>query len=95
MHIIRLLRAPDGCPWDRAQTCESIKSNVIEEAYELADAIERGDDDGIEEETGDVMLQTAFHSVMKEEQGVFLRFRRDNTACEKTYFPPFAHFRQR
>ena len=71
VHIIRLLRAPDGCPWDRAQTCESIKSNVIEEAYELADAIERGDDDGIEEETGDVMLQTAFHSVMKEEQGVF------------------------
>lgn len=70
-HIIRLLRAPDGCPWDKEQTNESIKSNVIEEAYELADAIERGDDDGIEEETGDVLLQAAFHSVMKEEQGVF------------------------
>lgn len=71
LHIIRLLRAPDGCPWDRVQTNESIKSNVIEEAYELADAIERNDDDGIEEETGDVLLQAAFHSVMKEEQGVF------------------------
>ena len=70
-YIIRLLRAPDGCPWDRAQTNESIKSNVIEEAYELADAIEREDDDGIEEETGDVLLQAAFHSVMKAEQGVF------------------------
>lgn len=69
--MVKLLRAPGGCPWDRAQTNESIKSNVIEEAYELADAIERGDDDGIEEETGDVMLQAAFHAVLKEEQGVF------------------------
>ncbi len=69
--MIRLLRAPGGCPWDRVQTCESIKSNVIEEAYELADAIERGDDDGIREETGDILLQAAFHSVLKEEQGAF------------------------
>lgn len=69
--LVRLLRAPDGCPWDRAQTNESIKSNVIEEAYELADAIERDDDDGIEEETGDVLLQAAFHAVLKEEQRIF------------------------
>lgn len=69
--LIKMLRAPDGCPWDRVQTNESIKSNLIEEAYELADAIERGDDDGIEEETGDVLLQAAFHAVLKEESGVF------------------------
>lgn len=69
--LIKLLRAPGGCAWDRAQTNESIKPNLIEEAYELADAIERGDDDGIEEETGDVLLQAAFHAVLKEEQGVF------------------------
>ncbi len=69
--MIKLLRAPGGCPWDRVQTNESIKGNVVEEAYELADAIERGDDDGIEEETGDVMLQAVFHAVIKEEQGVF------------------------
>lgn len=69
--MIKILRAPDGCPWDRVQTNESIKANVIEEAYELADAIERGDDDGIEEETGDVLLQAAFHSVIKEESGSF------------------------
>ncbi len=69
--LIKLLRAPGGCAWDRAQTNESIKQNVVEEAYELADAIERGDDDGIEEETGDVLLQAAFHAVLKEEQGVF------------------------
>ena len=69
--LIKLLRAPGGCPWDRVQTNESIKGNTIEEAYELADAIERDDDDGIEEETGDVLLQAAFHSVIKEEQGAF------------------------
>ena len=67
--MIKLLRAPGGCPWDRAQTSESIKGNMIEEAYELVDAIERGDADGMEEETGDVLLQAAFHAVMSEEKG--------------------------
>lgn len=71
VHMTELLRAPGGCPWDRAQTCESIKQNAIEEAYELADAIERGDDGAILEETGDVLLQAAFHAVIKNEQGVF------------------------
>lgn len=71
VHMVELLRAPGGCPWDRAQTNLSIKGNVIEEAYELADAIERGDDDGILEETGDLLLQAAFHALLKEEQGVF------------------------
>ena len=69
--MVALLRAPGGCPWDRAQTNDSIKGNMIEEAYELVDAINRGDDDGIEEECGDVLLQAAFHSVMKSEQGAF------------------------
>ena len=71
VHMIELLRAPGGCPWDRAQTCESIKGNAIEEAYELVDAIERGDDEGIMEETGDVLLQAAFHALIKSEQGAF------------------------
>lgn len=71
VHMVELLRAPGGCPWDRAQTNLSIKGNVIEEAYELADAIEREDDDGILEETGDILLQAAFHSLLKKEQGVF------------------------
>ena len=69
--MVKLLRAPGGCPWDRAQTSESIKGNMIEEAYELADAIERDDADGMEEETGDVLLQAAFHSVLQEERGEF------------------------
>lgn len=70
-YMIKLLRAPGGCPWDRAQTSQSIKKNMIEEAYELVDAIERDDLDGMEEETGDVLLQAAFHSVMEEEKGEF------------------------
>jgi len=69
--MIKLLRAPGGCPWDRAQTSESIKGNLIEEAYELVDAIERGDGYDMEEETGDVLLQAAFHSVMEEEKGEY------------------------
>lgn len=71
LRLVRLLRAPGGCPWDRAQTSESIRANMVEEAYELVDAINRDDDDGIEEETGDVLLQAAFHTVLKEEQGAF------------------------
>lgn len=70
-HMIKLLRAPGGCPWDRVQTNLTIRQNMIEEAYELVDAINRGDDDGMEEECGDVLLQAAFHCVMKEEQGAF------------------------
>ena len=70
-YMVKLLRAPGGCPWDRAQTSESIKGNMIEEAYELVDAIERGDAYDMEEETGDVLLQAAFHSVMEEEKGEF------------------------
>ena len=69
--IIERLRAPDGCPWDRAQTPSSIKMDAIEEAYELVDAIDSGDDDKVLEETGDILLQAVFHAVLKEECAVF------------------------
>ena len=69
--IILRLRAPDGCPWDKVQTNESIKMSAVEEAYELLDAIDSNDDEKILEEAGDLMLQTAFHAVMKEETGAF------------------------
>ena len=62
VEVMQKLRAPDGCPWDRAQTHESIRKNMIEEAYELVDAIDCGDDDKIIEETGDVLMQAVFHS---------------------------------
>ncbi len=69
--IIVRLRAPDGCPWDRVQTNESIKMSAVEEAYELVDAIDTGDDEKILEETGDILLQAVFHAVLKEEVGAF------------------------
>ncbi len=69
--IVVRLRRPDGCPWDRVQTPESIKMSAVEEAYELVDAIDSGDDDKVLEEAGDMLLQTVFHAVMKEETGVF------------------------
>ncbi len=69
--IIVRLRKPDGCPWDRVQTNESIKMSAIEEAYELVDAIDQNDDEKILEETGDILLQAIFHAVLKEEAGAF------------------------
>lgn len=69
--IVVRLRAPNGCPWDRVQTNDSIKMSVIEEAYELVDAIDQADDDKILEEAGDIILQSVFHAVMKEEMGAF------------------------
>lgn len=70
--VLRRLRDPErGCPWDRVQTSESIRMNVIEEAYELLDAINLKNDDKILEETGDLLMQVAFHSVLKEESGTF------------------------
>lgn len=69
--IIARLRAPDGCPWDKVQTNESIKMSAVEEAYELVDAIDLEDDDKILEETGDILLQAVFHAVIKAETGAF------------------------
>ena len=69
--IITRLRAPDGCPWDRIQTNESIKMSAVEEAYELVDAIDQEDDEKILEEAGDLMMQAVFHAVLKEETGTF------------------------
>lgn len=69
--IMKLLRAPDGCPWDRVQTHESIRQNFIEETYEVVEAIDKADSDLMREELGDVLMQVIFHSVMEEEAGRF------------------------
>ena len=83
VEILRRLRAPDGCPWDRAQTHESIRINAIEEAYELVDAIDSGDSDKLREESGDVLMQAAFHALMEEEKGVFTVGDMLTELCEK------------
>ena len=71
MEILRILRSPDGCPWDKVQTPESIRINLVEEAYELVDAIDKRDDDKMQEETGDVILQAGFHILFAEERGAY------------------------
>src|SRR5262245_29211928 len=66
------LRTPaTGCPWDLAQSFKTIAPYTIEEAYEVADAIERGDPAALREELGDLLLQVVYHARMAEEQGAF------------------------
>lgn len=65
------LRAPYGCPWDREQTHESLRKFLIEETYEVLDAMERGDSREFSSELGDLMLQIVFHSILAEERGRF------------------------
>jgi tetrapyrrole methylase family protein / MazG family protein len=69
--IMATLRAPNGCPWDREQTHESIKSALLEEAYELIEAIDNRDMENMKEELGDVLLQVIFHSQLANETGKF------------------------
>jgi tetrapyrrole methylase family protein/MazG family protein len=71
LNVMRKLRAPDGCPWDQEQTHESLKSDLIEEAYEVIDAIESGSSSDLEEELGDLLLQVVFHSQISAEAGEF------------------------
>lgn len=71
LEVMQKLRAPDGCPWDREQTHESLKSDLIEEAYEVIDAIETGNGSDLEEELGDLLLQVVFHSQIAAEAGTF------------------------
>ncbi|MBW5449037.1 nucleoside triphosphate pyrophosphohydrolase [Cohnella sp. CFH 77786] len=69
--IVGILRSPEGCPWDREQTHQSIRKNFIEETYEAVEALDNDDPDGMKEEFGDVLLQVLLHSQMEEEAGTF------------------------
>ena len=69
--IIARLRAPDGCPWDRKQTLETLRTPITEEAYELADAITKGSIEDIKEEAGDLLLQVVFVAQLAKERGDF------------------------
>lgn len=71
LDIIETLRNPGGCPWDREQTHESLKSALLEEYYEVIDAIENKDEDALIEELGDVLLQVVFHASIGKEDGYF------------------------
>lgn len=69
--IVSILRSPGGCPWDREQTHESIRKNLIEETYEVLETIDDDDPDHMREELGDLLLQIMLHSQMEEETGAF------------------------
>ena len=71
LEIMRSLRAPGGCPWDAEQTHESIRKNLIEETYEVVEAIDKKDSGMLLEELGDLLMQVVFHAQMEDEQGVF------------------------
>jgi len=71
MNIMRRLRGPGGCPWDAEQSHDSLKRYLIEECYEVIEAIDKGDDDLLKEELGDLLLQPLFHAAIAEERGAF------------------------
>jgi tetrapyrrole methylase family protein/MazG family protein len=71
LDVVKMLRAPDGCPWDREQTIESLRGNLIEETYEVVDAMDSGDRAALCEELGDLLLQVVFQSQIADEEGSF------------------------
>ena len=83
IRIVEVLRAPGGCPWDREQTHQSIKKNFIEETYEVIEAINKDDAEGLREELGDVLLQVLLHCQMESEKEVFDFNDVANDLCKK------------
>jgi len=69
--IIARLRAPDGCPWDKQQTHASLRENLLEECYEVLEALDEGDSDKLCEELGDLLMQVALHTQIAAEAGEF------------------------
>ena len=84
--IIHILRQPDGCPWDREQTHQSIRDNLLEEAYEAAEAIDTQDTALLKEELGDVLMQVIFHASLEEDAGHFDLDDVADGACKKLIF---------
>lgn len=83
VEIVKLLRAPGGCPWDREQTHQSIKRNLIEEGYELIEAIDGGKPEKIADESGDLLLQVVFHAVIAEDGNEYEMDDVTNAICRK------------
>lgn len=86
IEIVRILRSPGGCRWDGEQTHQSIRRNFLEEAYEVAEAIDEGSVEHLKEELGDVLLQVVFHTSIEEDAG---RFNLDDVAdgiCKKLIY---------
>ena len=86
LNIMACLRAPDGCPWDKVQTHQSIRRNMLEEAYEVCETIDQDDPEHMKEELGDVLLQVVFHAQMAKEEGRFDFDDVVNGICQKLVF---------
>lgn len=86
VEINRYLRSEDGCPWDKVQTHESLRKCLIEESYEVIDAINKKDADSMEEELGDLILQGVFHGLIGEEDGEYDLISILNRVCEKMVY---------
>lgn len=84
--VIARLRGENGCPWDRVQTHESLRADMLEEAYEAVDAIEKNDMENLKEELGDVLMQVVFHAAIEEEQGGFTMQDVIQGICEKMVY---------
>lgn len=84
--LIHYLRSPKGCPWDREQTHQSIRRNVLEEAYETAHAIDTEDTENLREELGDLLMQVLLHADMEEEKGNFNLDDVADASCKKLVF---------
>src|SRR5919108_6549114 len=83
VEIMRTLRAPGGCPWDREQTHASLRPFVLEETYEVLEAIEHGTPDNLREELGDYLYEAVFLAQISEEAGHFTIADAINAICDK------------
>ncbi len=81
--LVEVLRSEKGCPWDREQTHKSIRNDIIEETYEVIEAIDTDNVELLREELGDVLLQTVFHSVIEDEKGNFNTDEVTDGICKK------------
>ncbi len=84
--LLAILRSDEGCPWDRVQTHESIRKCLIEETYEVVDAIDKSDAASLREELGDLLFQVLFHSQIENEKGTFDVNDVINDVCNKMIF---------
>ena len=85
-HILELLRSEDGCPWDKVQTHESIRTDLIEETYEVCEGIDKHSPEMLREELGDLLLQIVFHAQIEREKGTFDFDDVCNDICQKLVY---------
>lgn len=92
--IIEILRSENGCPWDKVQTHESIRTDLIEETYEVCEGIDKNSPEMLREELGDLLLQIVFHAQIERENGTFDFDDVCNDICQKLVYSSPSCFRR-